>query len=313
MSITALVPANLGFLPAAPGVHVIPFDPFRPLPDEHHGADALVVFETPFPILQSYAHDLTRVRWVQSLGAGVDAMFSAGFRPGTAIASGRGLHDRPVAEHTIALLLAAARHLPQAVRAQIGHRWASELGGRQPFPDTERFSSLIDAHIAIWGHGSIGRHLAGMLHALGARTTGITRRGGEDGTVGIEQLPQVLANSDALVLLLPARPENERIVDAAVLRMLPHRAWVVNVGRGAVLDEEALAHALQRGELGGAALDVTTQEPLPVDSPLWDLPNVLLTPHAAGGRPLGAQALIENNLRAWAEGTPIRNAAGTTE
>lgn len=307
-----LLPDNLGFVPCVAGAEILLFDPFAPLPVTHRDAQAIVVFETPADVLAGYARDLGRIEWVQSLGAGVDAMFGAGFRPGTLITSGRGLHDLPVAEHVLALLLAAARSLPRAIRAQIGHRWASELGGRQPFPDPTRFSTLLGAKVGIWGFGSIGRTLASRLTGLGSEPIGIVRDGSDPlpGTVPTARIGAVLPVLDALVLLLPGTPANRHIVDAGVLRALPPRAWVVNAGRGSVLDEAALIDALIGGRLAGAALDVFEEEPLGVNSPLWDLPNVILTPHAAGGRPVGAESLVTRNLQAYVAGRPLENLAG---
>lgn len=307
-----LVPDNLGFIPEAGGWTVTLFDALDELPISAADADALVVFETPGALLQHYAQTLKNLRWVQSLGAGVDAMFAAGFRPGTLITSGRGLHDRPVAEHVLALLLSAARSLPTAFRAQIGHRWAGELGGRQDLPGPRRFTSLIDAHIAIWGYGSIGHHLAEQLHHLGARTTGIVRHDTtEADVVHVRELDRLLPQVDALVSLLPSTSATTRLIDERVFAGLPAHAWFVSAGRGSAVDQAALTSALRSGEIAGAALDVFEEEPLPIDSPLWDLPNVVVTPHAAGGRPLGSKKLIEQNLRSFASGRELANLVGT--
>ncbi|MBN9173729.1 MAG: hypothetical protein J0I70_06205 [Microbacterium sp.] len=142
---------------------------------------------------------------------------------------------------------------------------------------------------------------------MGAHPIGITRSGVEPDTVGVDDLDALLPTLDALVLLLPGTAENRHVVDARVLELLPAHAWVVNVGRGAALDEGALVAALARGALAGAALDVFETEPLAASSPLWDLPNVIITPHAAGGRPIGAKELIEENLGRLRRGEDPRN------
>lgn len=306
-----LVPDNLGFAVEVPGAEVVRYPPLSDLPPGTADATALMVFETPSHLLRRYAEGLPDLVFVQTLSAGPDAVLAAGFAPHVALASGRGLHDLPVAEHTLALLLAAARSLPAAGRAQREHRWAGELGGRQPFPDPGRFATLIGARIAIWGFGSIGRVLAERLTTMGAHPIGITRSGVEPDTVGdtvgVDDLDAVLPTVDALVLLLPGTAENRHVVDARVLELLPTHAWVVNVGRGAALDEGALVAALARGALAGAALDVFETEPLAASSPLWDLPNVIITPHAAGGRPIGAKELIEENLGRLRRGEDPRN------
>lgn len=302
-----LVPDNLGADIVVAGVDAVRYPPLGELPLDATDATAIVVFETPPALLQDYARRLVEVRFVQALSAGADAVLAAGFRPQAAIASGRGLHDLTVSEHIVGLLLAAARSLPAASAAQRSHRWAAELGGRQPFPDPHRFATLIGARVAIWGFGSIGHALADRLAALGAEPIGVTRRGDEPGTVAVARLDSLLPTVDALVLLLPGGPENRNIVDAEVLRRLPLHAWLVNAGRGSTLDEAALVEALDRGVIAGAALDVFQTEPLPGSSPLWDQPNVIITPHAAGGRPIGAKELVEDNLARLVRGDRLRN------
>lgn len=306
MNPKVLVPDDLGFVPRSPGWEVVTYDPAAALPSHATDAAAIVVFGTPAPLLRSYAAALTNLRWVQSLAAGVDPILAAGFAPDVIITSGRGLHDLPVSEHVLALLLAAARSLPTAVRAQVEHRWAAELGGRRPFPEPDRFASLVGAHIGVWGYGSIGRRLATILRGLGSRVTGIVRiDGGEAETT--DDIAAVLPTLDALVVLLPGDERNRHIVNSAVLALLPRHAWLVSAGRGMAVDESALVDAVERGALAGAALDVFEHEPLPAESPLWDLPNVLITPHMAGGRLVGAQALIEQNLAAFLAGEELTN------
>jgi phosphoglycerate dehydrogenase-like enzyme len=280
-----------------------------PIPDEHTDAEALVVWSNPADQLRDAAARLTRLRWVQTLAAGPDAVLAAGFAPGVLVTSGRGLHDKTVTEHTLALLLAAARRLNLLVRAQVGHRWAGELGGNQPVRDSS-FRTLRDAHVVVWGFGSIAAELSPLLTALGARVTGIARTAGTRHgfpVVTEADFPRLLPTADILVMILPATPETHHAFDAAVAALLPPHAWLVNVGRGTTVDETALLVAIRAGRLEGAALDVTETEPLPADSPLWDEPSIILTPHAAGGRPLGAPDLIVANLAAFRQSQPLRN------
>jgi phosphoglycerate dehydrogenase-like enzyme len=280
----------------------------QPIPEEHADAEALVVWGNPADQLSDAARRLTRLRWVQTLAAGPDAVLAAGFADDVVITSGAGLHDRTVAEHTLALTLAAARRLHLLVRAQIGHRWAGEWGGRQPVHENHNFRTLRDAHVVIWGFGGIAATLAPHLVALGARVTGVARTAGiRHGfpTVTAADLPAVLPSADVLINILPATPDTARIIDAGVLALLPAHAWLINVGRGSTVDEDALLAALRAGDLAGAALDVFETEPLPPTSALWDEPNVLLTPHAAGGRPLGATARVRQNLDALLAGQPL--------
>ena len=168
--------------------------------------------------------------------------------------------------------------------------------------------------MVVWGFGGIAATLAPHLAALGAHVTGVARSAGERHgfpVVAVDELPRLLPGTDVLLMILPATPDTERALNAELLALLPAHAWLVNVGRGATVDEGALLDALRSGRLGGAALDVFATEPLPPDSPLWDEPNVIVTPHAAGGRPLGAAELITANLAALRDGRPLRNVVRT--
>ena len=148
-----------------------------PLPDQHTDAEVLVVWGNPPSQLEDFAARLKRLRWVQTLAAGPDAVLAAGFAPSVVVTSGRGLHDLTVAEHTLALLLAAARRVNLMVRAQIGHRWAGELGGNQPLKDPDHFRTLRDAHVVIWGFGSIAAATAPLVPPTTSRSTaGTTAR-----------------------------------------------------------------------------------------------------------------------------------------
>ncbi|WP_426502271.1 NAD(P)-dependent oxidoreductase [Dactylosporangium sp. McL0621] len=282
----------------------------RPVPDEHCDAEALVVWGNPADQLLDSARRLRRLRWVQTLAAGPDAVLAAGFDPGVVITAGQTLHDTPVAEHALALILAAARRLNLVIRAQVGHRWAGELGGLQPVAPAGTFRTLRGARVTIWGFGGIAATLAPHLAALGATVTGIARHRGERGGVPVllgDDLPAVLPATDVLVMILPGTAETRHALGAERLALLPAHAWVINVGRGSAVDEAALLAAIRARRLAGAALDVFETEPLPAGSGLWDEPNVIITPHAAGGRPIGAAGLIAGNLAALRTGAALRN------
>ncbi len=140
--------------------------------------------------------------------------------------------------------------------------------------------------------------------------TGVARRALKEGHVTVIDESHVLdqlAQTDVLIMILPSTPATRGALDADTLAALPAHAWVVNVGRGDAVDEQALMDALRSGRIAGAALDVTSIEPLPADSPLWDTPNLIITPYAAGGRPLGALDLLAENLNALLTGRPLHN------
>lgn len=191
------------------GVVVATYDPTHPIPARHHDAEALVLWGTRHEVTVPAATDLPNLRWVQSLGAGVDGVLAAGFAPSVRITSGRGLHDGPVAEHTLALMLAAARQMHRLRYAQKERRWRSDLGGVQPQHEGRSFSSLHGARVLVWGFGSIAAHLAPMLHLLGAKVRGVARRAGRRAGVRVHvvaDLPALLPRSDVLVCILPSTP-----------------------------------------------------------------------------------------------------------
>jgi phosphoglycerate dehydrogenase-like enzyme len=307
-----LLPDSLPLAPDLPGdVRAVVYDATAPVPDEHLDAEALVVWGSSGADLARVAGRMPRLRWVQALAAGPDAVLAAGFPEDVVVTAGTGLHDRPVTEHALALVLALVRRLPAAAEAQAGHRWADELGGLQPLHPPGAVTTLLGARVLVWGFGSIGQTLAPLLHRLGAQVRGIGRSAGERSgfpVVTEDGLESELGATDVLVMVLPSAPDTANALDAGRLAALPPHAYVVNVGRGSTVDEAALAAALAEGRLAGAALDVTAVEPLPADSPLWHARNLLLTPHAAGGRPVGADALIAHNLAALRGGDPLRNA-----
>ncbi|MFV0427131.1 MAG: NAD(P)-dependent oxidoreductase [Beutenbergiaceae bacterium] len=289
------------------GVTRVDYDVNAPIPDQHRDAEAIVVWLNPAARLAALPSELPALRWVQALMAGTDAVHAAGFPTHVHIAAGIGLHDETVAEHTLALALAAARRLDQAVAAQAQHRWLSEHGGNQTVNRTG-FTTLTGARVLIWGFGSIGSTLAPYLRMLGAQVTGVARTPGvRDGyrIITTAQLQPELGNTDLLINILPGTPATDSIVNAEVFASLPRHAWLINVGRGVTVDEDALVAALARGDIAGAALDVFRTEPLPDDSPLWHAPNLIMTAHAAGGRPQQPGARIAENVRRDLAGEPL--------
>jgi phosphoglycerate dehydrogenase-like enzyme len=307
-----LVPSNVPFdlTIDVEGVDVARYVMRDPVPDEHLDAEALVTWASPPHVLEDAARRMTSLRWVQTLNAGPDQALAAGFEPHVTIASGRSLHDTTVAEHTLALVLATVRRLDRTLAAQREHRWDRDLG-REQAADEARFT-LSGARVTIWGFGSIAARLAPLLAALGAQVTGVASSAGERygfPVVARESLPALLPETDLLISLLPATPETHHVLDAGTLGLLSPHARFVNAGRGATVDEAALLAALRDGTLAGAAIDVTETEPLPADSPLWDAPNLILTPHVAGGRPQGAAAFVMEQLRAYLADGPagLRN------
>lgn len=305
-----LLPSSLPESPDLPAeLEAVIYDPLAEIPAEHLDAEAMVVYNNRPKYLRQAAPGMKQLRWVQSMNAGTDALHDI-FAPEVAITSGVGLHDATVTEHTVALTLALLCQLPAAAAAQAEHRWAFELGGYRELRPAGEVRTLIGSKVLIWGFGSIGKHLAAVLQVLGAEVRGVARSAGKRAgfdVVAQDKLHEELSSTDVLVMILPVSDETANAFGPAEIDALPDHAMLVNVGRGTTVDEEALVSALQEGRLGGAALDVTAVEPLPSDSPLWDAPNTIITPHSAGGRPVGGGELISSNARRFVAGEDLIN------
>ncbi|KAF2014367.1 D-isomer specific 2-hydroxyacid dehydrogenase [Aaosphaeria arxii CBS 175.79] len=289
-----------------------PYDVKKPIPAEHSDAEILITWANSADNLKDAAQRLNNLKWIQSLAAGPNDVLNAGFDTSKVkVTTGSGLHDHTVAEHTLGLLLASARKFHEMRDYQTQGKWPGHLGGPQPDRPKGSFTSLRDANVTVWGFGNIAKCLTPSLVALGANVTGVARSAGvRDGiqVVGEDKLPEVLSKTDALVMILPGSDSTNNALNAERLKLLPNHAWVVNVGRGTAIDEDALFNALQNNEIGGAALDVFVKEPLPAESNLWKASkNLILSPHAAGGRPQGAEGLIAYNLRRFLAGQDLRN------
>lgn len=280
------------------------------IPDDLIDADFLVVWANAPTNLADAAKRMKNLKWIQSCAAGPNDVFNAGFAPTVTVCTGSGLHDHTVAEHTLGLLLTAARRFHEMRDAQRQSLWPQHLGGPQPDRPKDSFTTLRDATVTLWGFGNIAQTLAPWLVSLGARVRGVARspgvRAGYE-VFGEDALPEVLQTTDALVMILPGDASTKHALSKERLALLPKHAWVVNVGRGTCIDEEALYEALTQEEIGGAALDVFEKEPLPSESKLWQVKNCVISPHAAGGRPQGAEALISENLRRFLAGQTLKN------
>ncbi|KAH9892308.1 D-isomer specific 2-hydroxyacid dehydrogenase [Xylariomycetidae sp. FL2044] len=299
------VQSLLGF-----GVSLHPYDVKSPIPEELVDAEVLVTWTNSADNLKDAAQRMKNLRWIQSLAAGPNDVLSAGFPSSVVVTTGSGLHDQTVAEHALGLLLNAARRFYEMRDYQLQSKWPQHLGGPQPDRPKGKFTTLRDANILIWGYGNIAKTLQPHLTAWGAKVRGVARSAGVRNGVEVfaeDKLAELLPQTDALVMILPGSDSTTNALNAERIKLLPDHAWVVNVGRGTSVNEDELVAALEKGELGGAALDVFVQEPLPGDSKLWKAPNVIVSPHAAGGRPQDAEALIAYNLRRLLADQELKN------
>lgn len=240
-----------------------------------------------------------RTRWLQLPSAGVELWLER-LPDGVAVTSMAGAFAEPVAEHALALVLAGLHRLAEAARAS---EWVDMR---------ESTRSLEDATVAIVGAGGIGRALIAMLAPLRCRVLAVTRRGlavpGAERTVAVAAVEEVLREADVVVLAAPGTAETRGLMDARRLAAMRSDAWLVNVGRGALVDTDALVDALAAGRLGGAALDVTDPEPLPAGHPLWSHPDVLITPHVATAPDAERRHVderIRTNVERFAAGEPL--------
>ena len=253
-----------------------------------------------------------KLRWIHSTAAAVHQLMSPELRTSDVIVTNaRSVHGPVVAEHAVALMFGLAKRLHTAVRYQQQRVWAQEqIAGQHPHP-----SELADSTLGLVGYGAIGSPIADSAKALGMRVLVVRQhprkeRGGKDGieSFGPDLLDEVIAQSDFVVLAAPLTEKTRHLINAERLARMKPDAYLVNVSRGALIDEAALLDTLRNRRIGGAALDVFDHEPLPADSPLWELDNLLITPHTAATSDKMWErhyALIKENLRRYLASEPL--------
>jgi phosphoglycerate dehydrogenase-like enzyme len=274
-------------------------------------AEATVLFDFDRTHLADLPEMAPNVRWIQATSAGIGQFVRrhgyARRMPHTVFTTASGVHAQPLAEFALLAMLMHVRRILHVVRAQSQRTWARFAG-----------TDLEGRTVVVVGLGRIGRDVARRARAFGMRAIAVKRspggsdadRGDIDEVHGPEALRALLPGADFLVLVAPHTDETEGMIGAGELAALPRGAAVVNIGRGALVDETALVEALRSGHLGGAYLDVFAEEPLPADSPLWAMPNVLVSPHSASTSDRENRRITDlflDNLRRWLDGRPLRN------
>ncbi len=243
-------------------------------------ADVLVISGLWRDALTGHAGKL---RFIQSIGAGTDQFGREALgQRGIRLASARGVNAKAVSEHAMALILALARRLPEARDNQAKHIWRGMIGDL-----TQREDELGGKTLLIVGLGTIGGRLAQLAKAFDMKVIGLRQNpangaGAADEVHGLGALGGLLPQADFVALTCPLVKETENLIDAAALARMRRGAFLVNVARGRCVDEAALAAALTEGRIAGAAIDVTVEEPLPANSPLWGIESAFITPHTAG-------------------------------
>ncbi|MDQ4074722.1 MAG: D-2-hydroxyacid dehydrogenase [Chloroflexota bacterium] len=254
------------------------------------------------------------LRWVQQWSAGADWLLQHPevVEKDFILTSTSGIHAIQITEHIFALLLAFARRLHDAVRAQSRQEWWS--------PQGETLFELEGKTLLLIGVGAIGERTAQVATAMGMRVLGVRNNPSKtvpnvERMVGPDHLQELLPKADFVVLTVPLTDETRGMIGQSELQQMKPNAILINIGRGGTVDEESLARALQEGWIAGAGLDVFEEEPLPEESPLWDMDNVIITAHYAGATPHyheRAMAIFLDNLQRYQAGEPLRNVVDKT-
>lgn len=262
-----------------------------------------------FPTLDTLSEKAPNLRWLQLTSAGVDRAARSGLlESDLMVTSASGLHATPIGEYVLALMLMFVKGANRFVRAQVQREWIRYM------PD-----ELFGKTVGVVGAGHIGAEVGRLSRAFGCRVIGIRRSvtertqdedGGE--LLPPSELPYLLAESDFVVLAVPLTDETRGLVGEAELKRMKPTAMLINIARGGVIDEEALIQALKDGTIAGAGLDVFSQEPLPPESELWGLENVIMSPHISGGTVIynqRATGIFCDNLRRYLANEPLMNLA----
>lgn len=269
------------------------------------GAEVLGVWDFRTTLVRTAWGQATAVRWIHAASAGTDAvLFAENDDADLIVTNARGVFDRGIAEFVLLALLAFCKDLPGTLARQRDHAWQ------------HRDAELLEGrHVLVVGAGSIGRAVARLARAAGLGVSGVARsaRQGDpdfDTVVAAEDLHRALGTADDVVITAPLTEATAGLFDDAAFAAMRPGARLVNVGRGGIVDEQALLRALDSGTLGGAALDVFATEPLPADSPLWDRTDVIVSPHQSGDT-LGWREhlgrMFVDNVRRYRRGEPLHN------
>ena len=250
--------------------------------------------------------DAVSLKWFQTMWAGTEE-YDGALPEGILFTSSSGSNSRSVAEHMLTGLMAVCRRLPVYLDSQRAHVWKDEGA----------MKTILGGTVLVVGAGNVGSTFAGLCQGLGARTIGLKRKvagplEGFDQVRAMDELDQLLPQADVVALTLPHSPQTAGLMNESRIALMKDDAVLISAGRGSVLDQDALVKAMTAGKLWGAVLDVTDPEPLPAESPLWDVPNLLLTPHVAGGMRLEITRrrcveMAQENLRRYLAGEELEN------
>lgn len=275
----------------------------------NEAASIEVALGAPAPdLIREFMRRAPRLRWLHTMSAGVERLLIPEItqRDGFTLTNNSGSYDVPIAEFVMAAMLAAVKRLPDYARAQERAHWDKDRDHME----------LRDATLVVLGTGSIGGEVARLASAFGMRVIGVRRRldgstvPGVERLVGPDRLAEVVGDADFLAVTAPLTSATRGIVSREVIARMKPTAWIVNIARGAIVDEAALLEALKERRIAGAAIDAWWTEPLPPGSEWWSLPNVIATPHVSNSSPRVRErtlALFLENLRRWKSGEPLLN------
>jgi phosphoglycerate dehydrogenase-like enzyme len=270
---------------------------------EAGGAEVAFPFTSSPTLLHTLLAAVPTLRYLHFPFAGMEQVLAARLPSRLLLTSSAGVHAIPIAEYVVAAIMAMTRRLPLFWARQRQRRWKS-----QPLQE------VLGRRVGIYGYGAIGREVARRCVGLGMEVWGLRRTGEPDPLAARmlrpRQLPQLLAASDYLVVAAALTPQTRGRIDARALASLKPGSYVLNVSRGAIIDERALVRALRRGHVAGAYLDVFAEEPVPRSSPLWRAPNCYLTPHVSWSSlrtEARVVALFAENVRRFRSGEPLLN------
>jgi phosphoglycerate dehydrogenase-like enzyme len=300
-------PMRQQILQAAPGARLIPISAEGVAEEPLDEVEVLLRGWTlGGDALDRFIGRAPKLRWIHSVSVGVEAMLTPCVRlRGLTVTNGREVFDGPIAEYVMTMILALCRRLPQLIELQRERTW-------QPLEAIE----LRRVTIGLVGLGGIGRTVARLAAPFGPRIVAVRRNAGAEPVSGVEvfggleALPKLLEASDYVVLGLPLTPETADVIDEASLSRFRAGSWLINVARGALVNEAALLAALRNGPMAGAVLDTFCDEPLPESSPFYRLPNVIVTPHTSWYSPdvLGRTFTVFcDNLRHYRAGERLRH------
>jgi len=271
-------------------------------------ADALICPDHFIPkVVQTLRTGAPNLRWIQLTTAGYDHIKRHGAPKNVTVCNAGEAYAPAVATHAVALLLAVQRRIPNALAGQARREWRREFSSQVAVP--------ASSTVAVIGFGPIGREVGRLLRGFGAHVVAVTRRGRLDPEADevqpVTNLPGVLARADAIVIAASYDESTHHLIGAREFALCQPNAVLVNIARGGIVDPHALKSALRDGRIAGAGIDVTDPEPLPADDPLWDAPNLIITPHYAGAcGPLAGERLadlVNDNLRRFMKGETLKH------